>query len=80
MAAAKLVVSDKGDILSPKYAPEIIAPHTKPSFIFNAVPMLNKAIPKVAIVDQELPVANEIIAHIIQQIKRKISGFSIFKP
>ena len=25
-AAAKLVVSDKGDNLSPKYAPEIIAP------------------------------------------------------
>ena len=35
-AAAKLVVSLNGDILSPKYAPEIIAPATIPKSKPNA--------------------------------------------
>ena len=31
MEEARMVVSDKGDILSPKYAPEIMAPAIQPS-------------------------------------------------
>ena len=80
MAAAKFVVSDKGDILSPKYAPDIIEPATKPSGIPNASPIPINAIPIVAIVDHELPDAIDTIAQIIHDAKRKISGLSIFNP
>ena len=52
-------MSDRGDILSPKYAPEIIAPAINPIGKPSAFPMPNNAIPIVAIVLQELPVAKE---------------------
>ena len=80
IAGARLVVSERGDILSPKYAPDIIAPPIKPSEIPKAVPIPSIAIPIVAIVDQLLPVANETIAQTIQQAKRKIDGLSISNP
>ena len=79
-AAAILVVSDNGDILSPKYAPDIIAPATIPVGIPIAVPIPKNAIPTVAIVLHELPVANDIIAEIIATTNRKLSGFNIFNP
>ena len=80
IAAARFVVSDRGDILSPKYAPEIIDPATKPWDIPNTSPIPISAIPIVAIVDQELPEAKETMAHIIQEAKRKISGLRICRP
>ena len=55
MAEAKLVVSDNGDILSPKYAPDIIAPPISPVGIPRTFPIPSKAIPIVAIVLHELP-------------------------
>ena len=78
--AARLVVSDIGEILSPKYDPEIMAPATKPSSIFNALPIPNNAMPMVAIVDQELPVATETVAHSIKAPPRKKVGVTKFKP
>ena len=80
IAGAKLVVSERGDILSPKYAPEIIAPPIKPSEIPNAVPIPSIAIPIVAIVDQLLPVERETIAQIIQHANRKMEGLKISNP
>ena len=76
-AGAKLVVSDKGDILSPKYAPLSIAPAISPSEIFNALPTPTNAIPMVADVVQELPVAIDTIIEIIQAANKKILGFKI---
>ena len=80
IAGARFVVSDKGDILSPKYAPDIIAPATRPFDIPKALPIPNRAIPTVAIVDQELPEASETIAHMMAAATRKILGFSICNP
>ena len=80
IAAAKLVVSDNGDILSPKYAPEIIDPAISPSEIPRTWPIPINAIPIVAIVDQELPEAKDTIAHIIQDANKKNSGFRIWSP
>ena len=48
IAEAKLVVSLNGDNLSPKYAPDIIAPATIPVLISIAFPIPIKAIPIVA--------------------------------
>ena len=74
IAGARLVVSDSGDILSPKYAPEIIVPATKPSDIPKAFPIPNKAIPTVAIVDHELPEAKDTTAQMIHVATRNILG------
>ena len=70
---AIFVVSDKGDILSPKYAPDMIAPQIIPTGRPIAVPILNRARPTVAIVLHELPVDTDIIAVIIAVAKRNIS-------
>ncbi len=74
------MVSERGESLSPKYAPEIIAPATKPGENPSAVPMPNSATPMVAIVDQELPVDIDITALIRTVANRKIFGFRISKP
>ena len=52
----------------------------RPSEIPITFPIPINAIPTVAIVDQELPEASETIAQIIQEAKRKKSGFNIFSP
>lgn len=69
--AANIVVSDNGEILSPKYAPEIMAPAIQPSSNPCALPMPIKAIPMVAIVVQELPVITDTKAQIMQVEVRK---------
>ena len=65
-AGAKFVVSDKGDILSPKYAPEIIAP----AVISGDKPMPAdapmSAIPTVPATVHELPILNAINEQIMQ--------------
>ena len=55
-AGAKFVVSDSGDILSPKQAPQITAPAASAGEIpvVTAIPM--KATPTVLTVVKELPV------------------------
>ena len=74
IAGAKFVVSLNGDNLSPKYAPEIIAPADISTGIPIALEIPINAIPTVADVVQLLPVAIEIIAHIIKHAGRKIDG------
>lgn len=80
IAGARFVVSDKGDILSPKYAPEIIVPAICGVGIPRPVPTPIKAIPTVPAVVQELPVARETIAQIIQVAIRNIAGDRILRP
>ena len=80
IAAARFVVSERGDILSPKYAPEIIAPATNPSEIPSTWPIPIRAIPTVAIVDHELPEAKDTIAQIQHDAIKKYSGFKICNP
>lgn len=71
MAGAKLVVSLKGDILSPKYAPEIIAPAMIPSENPMAFPMPSNARPTVATVLHELPVDKETMQQTMQAAGKK---------
>ena len=80
MEDARIVVSDKGDILSPKYAPEMIAPAIHPSSKPCAFPIPINAIPIVAIVVYELPVITEINAQMMQVDARKKLGWIICIP
>ena len=74
------VVSDKGEILSPKYAPEMIAPAITPSLNPSAFPMPSRATPMVAIVVQELPIISDTNAQITQAVTRNILGLIILTP
>ena len=80
IAGARLVVSERGDILSPKYAPDIIAPPINPGGSPKALPVPKSAMPTVAIVLHELPVANETIAVIIAVANKNILGLSSCNP
>ena len=65
-AGARLVVSDRGDILSPKYEPEIIAPAVISRDIPNPAAAPINAIPTVPATVQELPIDKAINAQIMQ--------------
>ena len=77
---ARTVVSLISEILSPKYAPEIIAPAIHPSSKPNARPIPISATPIVAMVVHDEPVSREITAQITHDAGRKIDGCRIFKP
>ena len=77
---ARTVVSDRGDTLSPKYAPEIMAPAIQPGSYPWAVPMPTRATPIVAMVVHELPVITAIRALMAHEAKRNISGKMTFIP
>jgi hypothetical protein len=74
IAGARFVVSDNGDILSPKYAPEIIDPATIPELKPKAFPMPSSATPMVATVDHELPVASETKEQITTDATKNMLG------
>lgn len=80
MAGARLVVSLRGDILSPKYAPLIMAPATTASLRPMAFPIPSKATPMVATVDQLLPVATLTMAPTTTAVKRNSFGDMISSP
>ncbi len=77
---AKLVVSDIGDILSPKYAPDIIAPAAKGVEIPRPCATPIRATPTVPAVVQELPVASETILQRITEATKKNVGDNICRP
>ncbi len=79
-SAAKFVESDRGDILSPKKAPEMTAPAVKPRGIPILVPILIIAIPEVPRVPQDVPVATEVNEHTINVVSRKYLGVIIVSP
>ena len=71
---ARTVVSLKGEILSPKYAPEIMAPAIHPSSKPCALPIPKSATPIVAIVVHEEPVMTETIPQITHADIRNTEG------
>src|SRR5699024_5108026 len=75
-SAAKLVVSDSGDILSPKTAPAIIAP----AAIFNCALIAISAMPAVDADPHAVPVATDVIAQIINADTKNKLGFKNSKP
>ena len=79
-AGAKFVVSERGDILSPKYAPEITAPAVIPADMLKAVPTAIKAIPTVAEVVYELPVVIDTIDVTSNVSGKNIDGLNKFNP
>ena len=77
---ATTVVSLSGDTLSPKYAPDIMAPATHPGWKPMTVPMPMNATPMVAMVLQELPVSTDMTAQTAHVVTRKKVGLSIRRP
>ena len=80
MAGAKLVVSDSGDILSPKKAPEITAPAVIGAGIPSPAAIPISAIPMVPAVPQDVPVASEVIEEIIRAVGKKIAAEMMPNP
>ena len=77
---ARTVVSESGEILSPKYAPEMMAPADHPGSNPWAVPMPIRATPTVAIVVQELPVITDTSALMTHEAARNMPGVITFIP
>ncbi len=68
---ARFVVSEKGDNLSPKYAPVIMAPAAGPFGIPKPSAIPIKAIPMVPTVPQEVPVKSDTKLETIQAVNKK---------
>ena len=80
ISAATLVVSDRGDILSPKKAPEQTAPAISGAEMPILVPTPNKAKPMVAIEPKEVPVKRLVIAQRTKASGTMILGEHILRP
>lgn len=79
-AEAKLVESDNGDILSPKIAPDKIAPATKAGFKPIVIPIPKIAIPTVEIVVKPLPIDNPTNEQTIKADGTKNLTLKLLKP
>ena len=75
-----MVESDRGDSLSPKYAPEMMAPAVMAGGMPRPAPTPYSAMPTVPTVDQEEPVDMEKMAQIIMVATMKILGLRTFRP
>ena len=80
VAAARLVVSDRGENLSPTYAPEMHIPAVSAGLMPRPAPMPRKAMPIVAVVVQEEPQLMPTIAQRIMPMGRKTLGERIIRP
>lgn len=78
--AERFTVSEIGDILSPKIAPQITAAAVISGDTPNPPPIPIKATPKVAAVPQEVPVQSVAIAQVKLLVTKKIEGEIIFNP
>ena len=79
-AGARLVVSDSGDILSPKYAPEITAPAVAAGDSPRPWATPTRPMPRVPAVVQELPMAREATAQSTALDTKNQAGSRIFMP
>src|SRR5699024_10930259 len=77
---AMFVVSDNGDILSPKNAPETTAPAVIASDISNVLAIPINATPTVPTVVNELPILIPIMDATTNTIARKNFGVTKLKP
>ena len=73
-------MSDNGDILSPKYAPETIAPAVIADGNPSAAPTPISATPMEPAVDHDDPVANDTILQSKQDVTKKIFGLITLIP
>src|SRR5699024_1775827 len=69
--AERFVVSERGDSLSPKIAPEIMAPAAIPKGTFISIAIPISATPAVADEPQAVPVATDTTAVITKAVTRK---------
>ena len=67
-------MSESGDILSPKYAPETTAPAVITSGKPRATPIPMSATPMEPAVDQDEPVANDTMEQSKQAVNKKMLG------
>ena len=77
---ARLVVSLNGEILSPKYAPEMMAPATQPSLMPKVWPMPIRPTPTVAIVVHDEPIQSETSEQMAQAVSRNHRAEMTFRP
>lgn len=80
MAGARFVVSDRGLILSPKYAPDRIAPAVIGAGMPRPFAIPIRAMPIVPAVPQLVPVAREVMDAIKTVATKKNDGFNIKRP
>src|SRR5574344_1057063 len=78
--AERLVVSERGETLSPKYAPEMIAPASQPTGSPIIVPALSMATPMVPTVVHELPARSDTIAQSRNVTSRNTLGWITISP
>ena len=74
------MVSESGDILSPKYAPEMMAPAAIAGDCPRPIDTPISATPKVPATVHELPVAKAAIAQIMQVAAKNHCGLRISSP
>jgi hypothetical protein len=79
-AGAKLVVSERGEILSPKNAPKTTAPAVQYAGVSKPSPIPMRAKPTVPTLAQLVPRETETKAQITIPAVKNNSGESIFKP
>ena len=79
-AGVRLVVSESGDILSPKNEPDTTAPAVQYSGTPRAWPIPMMARPTVPTVPQEVPVASDTTVARMQVAGRKIRGLMMPRP
>src|SRR5699024_7568818 len=77
---ARFVVSDKGDSLSPKYAPATMAHAVAARFASSPVAIPIKATPTVPTEPQEVPVTMEMIAETTKEISTIYDGLMSSRP
>lgn len=80
MEDARIVVSDMGDILSPKNAPQITAPAVIADGIPKLFPIPIIATPAVPIVPLEVPQNRETMEHNSIAVTKKNLGLIILMP
>ena len=80
IAGARFVVSDRGDSLSPKYAPERIAPAVGPTGTPRPAAIPISARPMVPIVPHDVPVARDVTEQIRTVATKKIDGDNSLSP
>ena len=73
VAAARFVVSDMGDILSPKKAPDTTAPAIRADGTPTLMPTPYRARPIVAMLPKDVPVQSDMTEH-----SRNVSGTITF--
>src|SRR5699024_7258342 len=78
--AVMTVVSDKGDNLSPTYAPDITAPATNGSGIPKLAPTPIIAIPLVPAAPNDVPVVRAVMANNKNVTTRNTFGLMIANP